>query len=366
MSSKNPFAALDESSEAPSKTTKVEKKTEAPKAQPKVQEKPKTVDAPKTDKPSGDKPKPKSDKPKESTQDGFEQVGKSQRGGRARGSDRGARGGSRGTRGTSTRGTRGGGFRSAPRVDTQSTVEESGVTGKDVRLDSEKHQIQNKGHFRDDRTGKPREGNAKGTGRFHDHHLSGTGTRGGFKKRGGGAHNWGTTKDQVEVETEVTLEKDGEESVEAEEKKEEAPVDPKTLSEQQKKDLRKKRKEQEKKARKGVGKKEVEKKSDELSVDQVKVTKVDPSQKTFEQYQKEVEEKKKAAVQGLAKVLPNAPKASEKKEEKKDEKKDEKKGPISVEDLFKPKKTTKTFDGPKKDKKAPPKVTDSKDFPTLK
>jgi len=341
----NPFAALDDVSEGSVKKT--EKKTET-KVQPKPQEK--KVTAPVTsDKPK--QPKPKTEKTVSVTQDGFEQVGKTQRGGRpqrgssdrGRGGDRGSFRGSRGGDRGSSRGTRGdrgssrGGFTRPPRTDSNTGSEET--PSKDIR---EKHDHK-KGEFRNERTGEPKQGNARGRGRFHDHHLSGTGTRGGFKKRGGGGHNWGTPKDDV-VEEPVATE------TTQDEPKEEVVVDPLTLSEDQKKAARKKRKDAEKKERKGTGKKDDDKKekSDELSIDQVKVLKVDPTQKTFEEYQKE--KSKKAPVEV-------------KKEEVKP------KNGIDVKELFKSgvvekKKATSTTGGAKS--KSVPKVSNSKDFPTLK
>lgn len=343
----NPFAALEEVSEGSSnQSKKQEKKTEQPKTTPKVQEKPKetTQEKPKP------KPKPQTDKPVSGvTQDGFEQVGKTQRGGRpqrgqserGRGSGRGGRGGDRGTRGSS-RGGRGG-FTKPPRTDSNTGSEQTVV--KDVREDQEKHV--KKGEFRNERTGEPRQGNARGRGRFHDHHLSGTGTRGGMKKRGGGGHNWGTPKDdQVEVATE----KEVEVATETTEEKKEEVIDPKNMTEEQKKAFRKKRKEAEKTQRKGVKKDDKStEKSDELSIDQVKVTKVDPTQKTFEEYQKEKMKSKPV-------------------EEKKEEVKKPTTG-IDVSQLFK----SGPVSGDKKKNttgntktKSVPKVTDKNDFPTLK
>jgi len=353
----NPFAALDEVSEGSSNVSKKqEKKVEQPKTTQKTTEKPKEVS---TEKP---KPKPKvvSEKPIGVTQDGFEQVAKSQRGGRpqrgsserGRGSSERGRGGDRGSgrgRGTS-RGGRGGdrgnsrgGFTKPPRTDSNTGSEET--VSKDVREDKEKH-IKKTG-FRNERTGEPREGHARGRGRFHDHHLSGTGTRGGFKKRGGGGHNWGTSTGDVEVE----VAKEVEVATEGTEEKKEEVVDPVTLSEDQKKVLRRKRKEAEKKERKGVKKDDSkDTKSDELSIDQVKVTKVDPNQKTFEEYQKEKNSKKAPTT------------------EKKEEVKVVKTGAIDLKDLFKTsdkkKATTSTTTGTKS--KSVPKVTNSNDFPTLK
>jgi len=277
--------------------------------------------------------------------DGFEQVSKTGRGGRPqRGtSDRGTRGS---TRGPSTRGfSRGGrGGSRPPRTDSN-----------DLNSTEE-----GKKEPRKERTGPPREG-TRGRGRDHDHHVSGTGTRGGFKKRGGGGHNWGTIKDEVEASTqEVTLAEGSEETTE--EKVVEV-VDPKTLSENQKKALRKKRKDDEKKERKNLGKKTEEKVADELTVDQVKVVKTDPNQKSLAEYQKELDAKKKSTLVKIGK----AP------EEKKEttpvvEKKDDKKSTLDVNDLFKGGKKSsgnKKEEAPKKGGKTP-KVTDQKDFPQLK
>jgi len=200
----------------------------------------------------------------------------------------------------------------------------------------------------------------RGRGREHDRHVSGTGTRGGFKKRGGGGHNWGTPKDEIEATTqEVTLAEGNEEP--KEEKVVEV-IDPKTLSEQQKKALRKKRKDDEKKVRKNLGKKTEEKVADELTVDQVKVVKTDPNQKSFAEYQKEQDEKKKSTLVKIGKA------PEESKVEKKEEKKEEKKPQLDVNDLFKGGKKTvekKEESAPKKSGKTP-KVTDQKDFPQLK
>jgi len=342
----NPFAALDE---VEGSSKKQEKKT-VEKSVPKTQEKPKTTEKPKEVTQEKPKPKPKTtEKTAPVIQDGFEQVGKTQRGGRPqrgsergrggdRGSSRGSRGGdrgsTRGSRGGDRGSSRGGGFTRPPRTDSNTGSEE--VPSKDIREKSE----HKKSEFRNERTGEPKQGNARGRGRFHDHHLSGTGTRGGFKKRGGGGHNWGTPKDELEVEKEVETATE-----ETKEETKEEVVDPVNLSEDQKKVLRKKRKEAEKKERKGVGKKDDGKKekSDELSIDQVKVVKVDPNQKTFEEYQKE--KSKKAPTEVKAEVnKPYDLKA----------------------DLFKSSgdKKKATTAGPTK--KDVPKVSNSKDFPTLK
>jgi len=96
-------------------------------------------------------------------------------------------------------------------------------------------------------------------------------------------------------------------------------------------------------------------KSDELTLEQVKVTKVDPNQKTFEEYQKEKKGKKEEP----------------KKEEAKKEEVKKAPGALDKESLFKTdvnaKTTTKKVDnGGNKKTKSVPKVTDQKDFPTLK
>jgi hypothetical protein len=329
--SSNPYSALDETGDNVSKKT-------APKVQPT------TTTTPVVKKEEVKKVEKKVDAP----QDGFEQVSKVGRGGRPqRGtSDRGTRGS---TRGPSTRGfSRGGrGGSRPPRTDSNDlNSTEEGV--KEPRKE---------------RTGPPKEG-TRGRGRFHDHHLSGTGTRGGFKKRGGGGHNWGTIKDEVEASTtegEVSL---AEKTDVPQEEKVVEVVDPKTLSENQKKALRKKRKDDEKKERKNLGKKSEEKVADELTVDQVKVVKTDPNQKSLAEYQKELDEKKKSTLVKIGKA------PEEKKETKvvATEKKDDKKSPLDVNDLFKGGKKSsgnKKEEAPKKGGKTP-KVTDQKDFPQLK
>jgi len=337
------FSALDDLPEG-----QISKKVT--KTNPKVEEK-KKVEKKEEKKVLEEKPKEKTQQkvvsqPKTSQDgDGFEEVHKSTRGGRpqqtTRGqSTRGGRGGVRGGRGNSKP--------FVPRVDsntgTENVVHKDNRDHKTEKSERKDHQVQ----------GELKKG---GRGRYHDHHLSGTGTRGGFKKRGAGGNNWGTQKDDLESQTETHNETDHKEdkSDQNTEKKVEV-VDP--LKE--KKDARKKRKDDEKKARKGKGLKTEEKKDDQLSVDLVK-SKVDPNAKTLEQYQKEQEEKKRKT---LGSTVP-----TEKKEEKKEEKKDEKKPTISKDDLFK---TSEKSPSKSAEKKKPtksthvPNVADKGSFPSLK
>jgi len=220
-----------------------------------------------------------------------------------------------------------------------------------VREDQEKDAHSGTHHFRSDRTGEPKEGYRVG-GRYHDHHLSGTGLRGGMKKRGGGGHNWGTNKDLIEESISPgTKKEDVEEKVE---EKVEVPPAPRD----EKKEKRKARKEQEKRAKKGQ--KVVEKKSDEISIDLVKSSIVDPNAMSLDDYKRVLEEKRKAST-----LLKNV---EEKKEEKHEEKHEEKKQDQLLVGLFKSGQTQKKG-GEKKTKreeKTVPNVSDQLSFPKLK
>jgi hypothetical protein len=193
------------------------------------------------------------------------------------------------------------------------------VGHRDIREDIEKNQHGQKLGFRDQRTGEPRLGHAKQRGRFHDHHLSGTGRGKEVKKGGAGAHSWGKateigldeTLEEGATETQMATEEDGAQEVQTgedqgngdsgENKGETPKVD-------DKKALRKKRKEEEKLMKKRMKKQGVtdSKMEKEVRLADLHLNDADPNQKTFEDYQRELLQKKQAVLSNVLKVIPTA------------------------------------------------------------
>jgi hypothetical protein len=206
--------------------------------------------------------------------------------------------------------------------------------------------------------------------RQKDHHVSGTGRPPKeVKKQGGGSRNWGNAEKDVEFAVKGTETTEEEKPVE---KPVEKVKEMKDMTPEEKKEFRKKRKEAEKKAKK-TGKKDDKKdvNPNDVTYDSLKEVKEDPNQKTFEEYQKERQQKLKQM------------KGDETTEEEKPvEKKEEKKKAVTASDLFKAPTQSNTSSQdkdqkkggdpkkagakkPKSTKKAP-NVNDKNAFPALK
>ena len=209
-------------------------------------------------------------------------------------------------------------------------------------------------------------GNATRKQRDHDHHVSGTGgKKNDVKKGGAGKGNWGKP---VESEVEALVETKTEEE-EVVEKVVEKAKDLKDMSPEEKKAFRKQKREQEKLARKPKkeDKKDAQSNPNDITYDSLSAVKEDPNAQTFEEYQKQLKQKKQE-LKGETVV--------EETETKKVEKKVEKKVPTAS-DLFKaPTPSSNDQQGDRKSqndqkKKKPkskkaPNVNDKNAFPALK